>query len=347
MIKKICFIIHDLASVGGTTRVAVEICNGLGKVHEVSIISREVNQKNAFELQPYVKDIKIKGGGFAFVYAVKNMLQNIKPDLLVIHTMSRLTPLMLMVGIKANQIWSVEHISFEFHSSIYKLMRRLLYKRLDKVITLTCHDAQNYIGNIHHNIEIIKNPCSLPIKELSGASQSKIIISVGRLTYQKGYDILIDAWNKVEKKHPDWQLFIYGEGEEKKNLAKKIEYLGLSRVYLKGLSCNIIGIYDIAAFYVMSSRNEGLPVVLIEAQSRGLPIVSFDCPSGPDEIVSSGKDGYLVKNGDALALAEKINNLIEDKEIRTQFSQQALISAQRFHKDIVLEKWFDLIQKVV
>ena len=156
--------------------------------------------------------------------------------------------------------------------------------------------------------------------------------------------MLIEAWLLVEAKHPNWLLNIYGEGEDRSKLEKMIADKNLNNITLKGLTNDVQAVYDTAAFYVMSSRFEGLPVVLIEAQSRGLPIVSFDCPSGPAEIVHNNIDGVLVENGNVLALAESMIKLIEDDSLRKLMSKHSLKAAKVYQIETITQKWLFLLE---
>lgn len=342
--KEITFIIASLEGFGGTNRVATLLANSLSLHYDITILSRYSIQ-NTYFLESKVKDVKFTGNTISFLYQCKKYISSEQPHIVIIHTMSKLTPALLLGGIKAKNIWSIEHVSFEFHSVFFKLLRCYLYKKINRVITLTEADALNY-KSFHPAVTIIANLTPLPLRMDTGVSKtSKNIVSIGRLTYQKGYDLLIDAWSLVESKYPNWSLHIYGEGEDRDKLEKMITDKSLENVALKGLTSKIQAVYDNAAFYVMSSRFEGLPVVLIEAQSRGLPIVSFDCPSGPAEIIENGVNGYLVQNADIKALANRISYLIDNKQIRQDFSNTALMSAKRFDPEVIIKQWVDLINR--
>lgn len=337
----IVFVIHDLTGLGGTVRVANLLANELSQHHQVTLLSRQGGD-NAFDLADAVHDIKFAGSSLSFIRQVRQYVQLEQPDVVIIHTMGKLTPTLLLGGLKAKQLWSLEHIAFEFHSPIWQALRRWLYARLDKVVCLTEADAVHYLP-FHPHVSVVPNASPLPIKSTLSGADSKTIVTVGRLTKQKGYDLLIAAWATLESAHPDWQLHIYGDGEDKTTLSQAIAENNLSRIQLKGNTTDVMAVYDDAAFYVMSSRHEGLPVVLIEAQSRGLPIISFDCPSGPAEIISDGKDGFLVENGNTHQLAAKMAELMGNSSMRAKFSEQALLSAHRFAPDSIIRKWLGLL----
>lgn len=339
---KIVFIITSLEGFGGTNRVATLLANGLAQNHQIIILSK-ICLENTYQLDNRVEDIKFSGNDFGFVRQCKQYIAQNQPDNVLIHTMSKLTPALILGGVRTNNIWSIEHISFEFHSVLFKLLRKHFYKKIDKVITLTESDALHY-KNFHKDVTVIANATPLPITTHKVTSNSKVIVSIGRLTYQKGYDLLINAWSLVEQTYPDWVLHIYGEGEDRDKLEQIIRDNKLDNIVLKGLTNDVQSVYDNADIYVMSSRYEGLPVVLIEAQSRGLPIVSFDCPSGPAEIVQDTVNGYLVENGNVEKLAEKISYLIENEGVREEFSDKALISAEQYKPERIIDKWIALIE---
>lgn len=340
--KKVTFIISCLYGHGGTNRVATLLANGLSAHHDITILSR-YSHENTYQLSHRVKDTKFEGNSLSFISQCKQYIALNHPDIVIIHTMSKLTPALLLGGIKAKRIWSIEHISYDFHSLLYKQLRKRLYKKVDKVITLTKSDAMNY-NVFHSNVTVIANPNPFQIKVSLSKCPSKIIVAIGRLTYQKGYDLLLKAWLLVEQSYPDWSLHIYGEGEDRGQLAKIIKKHTLNSVTLKGLTNNVEKVYDQAALYVMSSRFEGLPVVLIEAQSRGLPIVSFNCPSGPAEIVHHNVDGILVENGNIQALANSMIKMMADSSLREAMAKQALQSAKKYQIDTIIKKWLVLIE---
>lgn len=338
------FIITSLQNHGGTERVVTTLANHIVKKYNVTIISQDINgKKNAYYLDPAVKDIKFPKGNIRFLLSAKKYTQEHKPDYIVIHTMSKLTPLLLLCGVKGKNIWSMEHISYEFHSIIFKILRGALYNRLDKILVFTEGQKQIY-SKFNRSINIVKNPCPLDITSLPYNNDSKSIVTIGRLTSQKGYDLLIESWALIENKHPDWSLNIYGEGEDKKRLKGLIKKHCLKKVYLKGHTSNVSQIYDSASFYVMSSRYEGLPMVLIEAQARGLPIVSFDCPTGPKEIVEDNITGLLVPSTNVNKLSEAIEKLISNVEMRQTMSNNAKETSKQFLTTEVVKTWVNLFE---
>lgn len=214
-------------------------------------------------------------------------------------------------------------------------------KKIDKIVVLTKNDLLDW-SKTHSNVIQIPNPNHLSTRHPSNY-KLKNILTVGRLDPQKGYDMLIDAFAKIAVKHPDWTLEIFGQGEWEEYLRKKIEHLNLkNNIFLKGIEYNLDKIYTRGSIYVLSSRYEGFGLVIIEAMTFGLPVVSFDCQHGPNEIITDSVNGFLVAQNDIDKLVEKINILIESESIRNEFGHNAINSVQKFSLDEIMPKWIDL-----
>lgn len=219
-------------------------------------------------------------------------------------------------------------------------MRRLekQLSRLDKFVVLTEEDAR--LWNIPQKVVI---PNFIQQTHVVRASlHSKKAIAVGRYTAQKGFDMLIKAWKTVAEKHPDWTLDIYGAGDRQAYL-DMVDRLQLSSV----VRCNpsetsIYEKYADSAMFVLSSRYEGLPLVLIEAMSCGLPCVAYACPCGPRDIFEDGKYGLLVENGHVELLAEGICRLISDARLREEYAGCSLARAAEYQQESVMQKWIAL-----
>lgn len=173
-----------------------------------------------------------------------------------------------------------------------------------------------------------------------------LLISVGRLVHTKGFDILLDIWGDISKRHSDWILQIVGSGEEKENLRKKIEELHLEEnVQMIPTVKNIEDYYIDASIYVSAARLEPWGLVLAEAKSFGLPIVCFDCPHGPKNIVRDGMDGNLIALNDCNEMKEKILLLMDDLELRRKYGEAARKDFEcRFSKRAIFNKWTELLK---
>ena len=224
-------------------------------------------------------------------------------------------------------------------------IKNLEYKlrKLNRFIVLTHEDKEKWTGI--KNVEVIPNPlCSIPSQH--SLLQDKRVIAVGRYAYQKGFDLLLNAWKHVVDKHSDWKLTIYGSGERTPyiNLAKD---LGIeSNCCLEASVSNIISKYQESSMLVFSSRFEGFGMVLLEAMSCGVPCVSFACPCGPKDIVTDGVNGYLVEPGNVEALAERLCYLIEHEELRKEMGKAARKRAEDFREEKIMQQWVDLFENI-
>lgn len=232
-----------------------------------------------------------------------------------------------------------------FNTWITKYWQKQLINRirkLDRFVVLTHEDQQQW--KELNNLAIIPNFITKLPNHIS-TCENKQVIALGRYTEQKGFDLLIQAWRIVEKKHPNWRLDIYGSGNWKKyqELANSYE---LQNMFCHPEESDVEQLYINASIYVLSSRYEGFGLVLIEAQSYGLPIVSFACPCGPKDIINES-NGILVENGNVQGLADGIITLIEDKKKRKDMGHMAPINVLRFQEDEIMNLWVSLFNEVI
>lgn len=218
--------------------------------------------------------------------------------------------------------------------------------RLDQLVVLT--DKSKISWPELSNVTVIPDP--IPLSTFLSVSDlhAKRVITIGRYAYQKGYDLLLQAWAEVEKHYTDWKLEIYGMGDQSP-YRHIITDLGIdtNRCLLNGPVDDVGQVYKNSSIFVLSSRFEGFGLVLVEAMACGLPVVSFDCPAGPDEIITDGYDGLLVPSGDVKVLAQKLMFLMADEGLRKRLSQNACQSAQRYEMNLIAGKWVDLFNKLM
>lgn len=224
-------------------------------------------------------------------------------------------------------------------------MRNLLskLKKLDRFVVLS-HEDKGYWYELD-NVEVISNPLSfIPRKECT--LDSHRVIAVGRYVYQKGFDLLLDAWKIVNKKHPTWELHVYGNGD-KTPYVEQVHHNDIKNCFLEDAVNNIDEKYAESSIFVLSSRFEGFGMVLAEAMSCGLSCVSFACPCGPKDMVSDGIDGLLVENGNVEELANKICCLIENEDLRKEMGKRAKINIQRYKEENIMEQWQNLFNELL
>lgn len=227
---------------------------------------------------------------------------------------------------------------------MYRLQRAV--SRFDVLIALTEDDANCW--NPFVKTVVIPNYYSYhPACSDDLLTEKKRVISVGRLDYQKGQDLLLQAWAIVEAKHPDWHLDIFGDGEEKFSLNVQLAAHNLQNVIIHPSTIDVYDEYLQSDFLVCSSRWESFGLIIIEAMSCGVPVVSFDCDNGPRNIISDGEDGLLVKNGSIKELAAKMNQMIENLPERQQMGVHALRNVERFKEEVVFKQYLELYRQYV
>lgn len=218
-------------------------------------------------------------------------------------------------------------------------------KRLDRFVVLTEEDKASWTEL--SNVEVIPDPLAFEIDEVSPLT-NKRVIAVGRYVYQKGFDLLLQAWKAIEQLHQDWELAIYGMGD-RTPYEKMITDLQIDRdrCHLYGSTPDIKAEYLNSSLFVFSSRFEGFGMVLIEAMACGIPVVSFDCPCGPKDIVCHNEDGLLVPSGRSDLLAEALHELMIDEEKRKRMASAAVKDVKRFVLSEICGRWNALFVNLV
>ena len=220
-----------------------------------------------------------------------------------------------------------------------------IVKKYNKFVVLT-HEDKDYWGDLD-NICVIPNARTFTFSN-PALLDNKEVIAIGRYSFQKGFDLLIDAWRIVCKKNKDWILRIVGNGEQREELQQKINTYGIEkRIILDSSRPDMISVYKKASLFVLSSRYEGLPMVLLEAQSAGLPIVSFTCKCGPKDLIKNGISGFLVPENDVIELSNRILQLIEDKKLRDSMGKAAFINSQKYSMEYIMQQWIDLFRNLI
>lgn len=360
--KKIALVKWILDDSGGGERVAVSLANELTKKYEVHLIGITTKQSDLF----FKINSQVKYSNF-FDHRVrlsKNILKISK--MLKKYFIDNEIEVAFGIGISANVFLSLSGIGIstkvvlcDHTNSItdnrefsQKVQRYVGTKLADKIITLTQEDRENYIkkyGVPEEKVCYIYNWKEASFSDISYNKNSTKIVTVGRFDYQKGFDYLVQVAKKVLAKRSDWTWEIYGSGsqDEVDKIRNLINENDLQdKLVIKGLEKNQDLIYGDKGIYVMTSRYEGLPLVLLEAQQYNLPIVSFSCPTGPNEIVEDGVNGYLVECYDTDKLSEKLLELMEDSNLRSSFSNYAKDNMDKFDKEKILKQWLELIETI-
>ena len=241
-----------------------------------------------------------------------------------------------------------EHVFLANHPKALRRAIRRTYGRLDAVVTLTERDAADYRTLLATRARTSTRVACIPSAVTSTSARSthgrKVVVAAGRLVPAKGFDRLVPAFAAVAARHPDWSLRIYGTGGERSLIEGLVHRHGLERsVQLMGFAGHLDQELAEASVFVLSSRNEGFPMVLLEAMSVGVPVVSFDCRNGPADLITDGVDGLLVPQGDVVGLAEAMCRLIEAPGWRREMGQAALATADTYTPHRMAARWEELL----
>lgn len=353
--KNIGIVITNITETGGTERAVTNLSNILSKkdynVFIISVDSKEGNCK--YKLNEYVKIIhlglNIENQNLLNKFLeYKKLLKKLK-CFLKKYNFDYLIGTLLMFNCLISKIKSVktigcEHFNYQNANKIHKILRKKYYKKLNAIVLLTQKDKENY--NFLNNTYVIPNSLSF-ITEKKSDYQKKEMISVGRLAKQKGFDYLLEIAKILKIKLPDWHISIYGEGSEKENLEKIRKENNLENfVQIKEPTQDIVNVYLNSSVYLSTSRWEGLPMVLIEAQHCGLPAVAFDCNYGPSDIIINNKTGFLCKCFDINDFANKVVELCQNKDELLNFGKNSVENSYKFSTETIAEKWYNLLESL-
>lgn len=337
---RVLFIINSLQEKAGSERVACQLANlfHLELGYDVTLVNRFASrEESAFDVDVGIDYQCIKGNSLSFYNQLQSIIDRNDYNIIIVHNMGKISLLCSLLNTREARLISLEHVAFSSRSKWIQYLSRVLYRKFDSIITLTERDRLEYV-NWHPNVIKISNISPYHISNRD-CFEHKKIIAIGRLTYQKNFIALINAWEKIFEKLPGWSIDIYGKGEDEYSLREYIKKNEINNIYLKGVASNMQDIYKDASFLVMSSRYEGLPMVLIEAQSFGLPIISFDCPYGPREIIEHNKTGLLVQDQNIKELSEAIYYLSTHEDILQEYSKNTTNLANRYSSVNILSEW--------
>ncbi|WP_329385653.1 glycosyltransferase [Streptomyces sp. NBC_01351] len=266
-----------------------------------------------------------------------------RPGSVVIVTQVWAMEWVALADTKGLTVIGMSHESFEASQKSTRGERvRRYYPEVDRLLVLTPEDADLWIRAGMENVGSMPNP--LPFMPDSPAPRTeRVVACVGRLAFEKGVDLLLDAWADASPHHPDWVLRIYGAGVEEPALRAHCASLGLDEsVQWMGSTDDVLGALRGASVFAQASRAEGFPITLLEAMAAGLPVAAFDCAPGVREIVRHGEDGLLARLGNTMELAGHLDALMTDAELRDRLGDTAFRSVQRYSSAEITDRWEEL-----
>jgi glycosyltransferase involved in cell wall biosynthesis len=358
---------------GGAERVTTHLSASLVEAgHEVAVATFASARLDAYPLHPDVRRIDLSPfdrrpdgttasglpGNARRIRALRRTLRAVDPDVAVaMMTTSNVLLAMAAVGLRCATVGSERvHPPQLPLSRVWEGLRWFAYRGLDALVVLTGETADwARRRTLVRRTEVIPNPVVWPIPVAHGgvrpegaiAPERRVLLAVGRLENQKGFDLLLDAYSRIAADRPDWDLVIVGEGTRRDELVRRSRALGLGgRVHLPGRAGDVEAWYRRADVFVLSSRFEGFPNTLVEAMACGRPVVSFACPTGPADIVRDGVDGLLVPAGDVAALGDALLRLADDPALRARLGAAATDVRARLSPAAVLPRWDALLREL-
>lgn len=359
-VKKIIFLQENAYGKSGIARVVNMIANQLYeknyKVEMISIIHEDNNPCFYLEKGIEIKNLEfktfnLKMNSLQASYRLNKLLPKKDRALFVVCEIGNV--LLADLGLHGflnykKIVWLHTNSNHGSEYGFAGIGRRIAFDKFDKIITLTKEDEQYLVDKFNKKEKLIQiyNPFDPKFIEKKYNIKSNRIISCGNLYTVKGFEAAIKVANEIFKNDisKNWQWDIYGDGPEKNNLMELIKTYHLEdKVILKGYESNIYSVYHNYAINVFTSIHEGCPMAMVEAKSAKLPIVSFDFPCGPKDMIIDGVNGYIIQNRNIEEMAKKILYLIENDEIREKFSNNATSCLEEMTMEYVMHKWSNLI----
>lgn len=339
---KICILIDGISNSGGTDRVASIISNlftenGL----EVKIYTLSEGEPYYFlDNRVGVISPKYRSRFINLIYFCNHIKKN-SYDIIIVLSMGRLSaqaiPLLKFFNVKSRVICN-DHVSIESFSKVVQLVKWPAYLLSNKVVVLTESDRSYLSKRLNEKVCVVRNCSPYEHETIENGDinkKNKIALAVGRLTYQKNFQRLLKIWGEVETL--GWELVIVGSGEDQKEIEGIISGEKLNNVKIQTPNKNLKSWYEKSAMLLMTSRYEGLPMVLIEAKNFALPVISFDCNTGPREIIKD--DGFIINYDDDDEFKARLIQLMSDDKLRFEMSRNALKNSTLFSEKEILNEW--------
>lgn len=374
---RVVFLLAHAYGIGGTTRTCLNLAGQLAAGHEVQIVSLLRSRRRSLLTQPagvevVVADDRVRSPGegrgrralrrlpsLLLLPSDQNLARRVSlyTDVALVRALWRagdgafvatrpaLNNLLPALRRPGSVVIAQEHMNYAAHKPANRRELTRIYRQVDAAVLLTAGDRDAFRAAVgpEANLRVIPNGVPAPAGG-PAALESPTVVAVGRLTHQKGFERLVDAFAEVAAVHPEWRLRICGAGPRRARLEQQIADRGLEGTVtltgqLQQIERELLG----ASIFALSSRFEGLPMALIEAMAAGLPVVAFDCPTGPREVIEHGVSGLLVPEGDTAAMALALLELVEDEARRRALAAGALERSRDYAIAAVAPRWSELI----
>ncbi|WP_406283997.1 glycosyltransferase family 4 protein [Embleya sp. NBC_00896] len=294
-----------------------------------------------------VRELRRRDGARRMADRLTAMFRTARPGAVVIVPQVWAMEWVALADTSGLRVIGMSHESFDASKMSSRRARvKRYFSDVDRLLLLTREDAEAWARDGMNNTGELPNP--LPIEPTTSSDRShKVVVSLGRFSPEKGYDLLLEAWAEIVPEHPDWTLRLYGGGAEDEALRAQALHLGITgNVEFPGPTADVEGALRDGAIFALSSRAEGFPMSLLEAMSMGLPCVAFDCAPGVREIIADGSNGMLIARGNTESFAAALRTVMTDAGLRDRLGEQALKDVQRYTPASILQRWEDLFEFV-
>ncbi len=352
--RRVCFFSGNIGRSGGTERVTTVVASALAeRGMDVSILSLIHGEKSHFPLHPAVSlhslHMEHHSANFSDIRIWSRLRKFLRRQaierIVDVDTANSWYSIPAAWGTDARVVaWEHFHLLINVGGWPQRLRRfvgrRLAVRWAAALVTLTEKDRQQYLRHLscHVPVVAIPNPVTIAHRERARLD-ARLVLAAGRLVSQKGFDMLLEAWAQISPRHPEWRLRIVGSGRDEALLKSQATRLNIVEdVEFAPNTIDMASEFQSASIFACSSRFEGFPLVIVEARSFGVPVVSFDCDCGPSEILRHGRDGLLVAKGDVQALAAALDRLMSNEKERRNFGQSA-IEDTRLDLGRILPTW--------
>lgn len=369
---KVLYVFRSLAVWGGIERILVEKMNYLSKVYGYDVYMLTSDQGNHpipyhLENSVHLEDLNIRFhqqyqySFFRRIWVTRRLKRlyekrlaericQIQPDIIICTTADHIDLLGKLKGsiplvAESHSIClrTIEDGNYWLRRKWFRFFYLKALSKVDVVVTLTEGDAVEW-RKVHPHVIVIPNLVHLNDGAFSTLENKKVIF-VGRFDYQKQPLEMIRIWEKIHSKYPDWRLDIYGEGEQQQDLEGQVRSLGMN-IAIHHPTEHIFDCYRESSILVSSSFFEPFGLVILEAMSCGLPVVAYDCPYGPADIIKDGVNGFLIKGHNVESFANRLSQLIENEELRKQMAKEGISSSQRYRAGLIMPQWIKLFERM-
>ncbi|WP_202709632.1 glycosyltransferase [Sporosalibacterium faouarense] len=360
LIKRIAFVITGIHHISGIASATALIANELAKTKEFDITLITLTDRSNTEfvnvnenvkvIKIFDKKVNLKLRLFEIIYRLNRIFNDNKFDIVIAPALIFYILHFASGENRKSKLIAWDHASIPLKKDIFSLkyvIRKIAAEKSDAMVVITKKAKSVYLQQykkLKKIVQIYNTIDELTNGENNYNSNSKKILSAGALENIKGFDLAIDVARIALSDHPDWQWHIYGEGKERENLQELIiKYRLENQVKLMGYTNKLKDVYKNYSFYVLTSRSESFGMVILEAQKSNLPVIAFDCPYGPNELIENEMNGFIIKSYDVEKMADRIIEMIRNPNLRMNMSSKSMILSGNMKKDNIVSQWKSLL----